>query len=239
MKYNEKKEEFRNIRHLRMRSVTIILVLLIVLAGVICWPYHKNGASVQAAPIAEHDLTLEDNGIFGFSVADFEEPILGTSARQGLFIVREQESYVNTRVTDTGLFNWGIFNKEQAVTIYGKGQYTIDLLGITAEDISLNEDTYELTIRIPHASLHQTTFEPSKTEIGDSSNGWLAFGSIKLTQEEQKAFEEEAVSTLETELSRPECLEEADRFAKLSAYEIYQPVVKAVSPAYSVKIEFK
>ncbi|OUM21747.1 DUF4230 domain-containing protein [Butyricicoccus porcorum] len=116
---------------------------------------------------------------------------------------------------------------------------TIDLTQITADDISLNEDTYELTIRIPHAVLYKTIFDPSKTEIGDAQNGWLAFGSIKLDAEQQKEFEVTAEQELKTRLSEKECLEEADRFAKLSAYETYQPIVKTISPAYKVIIEFQ
>lgn len=190
-------------------------------------------------PIENHDLTLDNNGIFGFTVADFKEPILGESTRQKLLIVEEQEVYVNTSITETGLFSWGIFNKEQALTIHGMGQYTIDLSKITSDDIRLDERTYELTIQIPHATLHNVDFDPEKTEIGDTKKGWLAFGSIKLDQEQQKQFEMEANKKLKDKLSEAERFEEADRFAKLSAYEVYQPVVRSISPAYKVVIEFK
>ena len=36
-----------------------------------------------------------------------------------------------------------------------------------------------------------------------------------------------------------ECFEKADRFEKLSAYEVYQPLVSSVSPAYKVEIVVK
>lgn len=157
-----------------------------------------------------------------------------------MLVVEEQEVYDNATITDTGLFNWGVLNKKQVITIHGTGQYTIDLSQVTAQDISLDEDTYELTIRIPHAELQKPVkFDPSQTEIGDTEKGWLAFGDIKLTQEQQKAFEEEACKKLEEKLSEEERFKEADRFAKLSAYETYQPIVKAVLPAYKVVIEFK
>lgn len=226
--------------HTGISSIAVILVLVIALSGSAFWLYSKKDTVVQAAaPVEGHDLTLEDNGIFGYTAADFKEPILGESVRQKLLIVDEQEAYDETTITDTGLFNWEVFHKEQVLTFHGIGQYTVDLSEITSEDISLNEDTYELTIRIPHAALHKVIPDPSKTEVGDSSNGWLAFGSIKLDQEQQKEFEAEAQEKLQEKLGMPECLEEADRFAKLTAYEIYQPIVKAVSPAYKVVIEFK
>lgn len=146
---------------------------------------------------------------------------------------------MNTTITDTGLFNWGIFNKQQVLTIHGTGQYTIDLTEITRQDIHLDEETYELTIRIPHAELHQVTFDPTKTEIGDAQNGWLAFGSIKLDAEQNKQFEVEANEKLKARLNESGRFEEADRFAKLAAYETYQPIVRAISPVYKVVIEFQ
>ena len=217
--------------------ISLIVLVALIVTGV--YLHERSKANEAVAPVEDHDLTLENDGIFGFKVADFEEPILGEATRQRLLIVEEQEVYVNTTITDTGLFNWGVFNKEQPLTIHGTGQYTIDLTQITSRDIILDEDTHELTIYIPHAELHQTTFDPSKTEVGDPQNGWLAFGSIKLDAEKQKAFEVEANEKLEARLSETERLEEADRFAKLAAYETYQPIVKAISPAYKVVIEFQ
>ena len=82
-------------------------------------------------------------------------------------------------------------------------------------------------------------FDPGKTEVGDSQNGWLAFGDIKLTAEQQQEFEVKAKEELGTKLDEEERYTQADRFAKLSAFEIYQPLVKTVSPAYKVVIEFQ
>lgn len=217
--------------------VSLIVLVALIMAGV--YLHERSKANETVAPVEDHDLTLENDGIFGFTAADFEEPILGEATRQRLLIVEEQEVYVNTTITDTGLFNWGIFNKQQVFTIHGTGQYTIDLTKITRQDIYLDEDTYELTIKIPHAELHQVTFDPTKTEVGDAQNGWLAFGSIKLDAEQNKQFEVEANEKLKARLNESERFEEADRFAKLAAYEIYQPIVRTISPVYKVVIEFQ
>ena len=224
---------------LPLKGVLSLLITLAILGGVGIYIHERNQANESVAPVEDHDLTFQNDGIFGFTVADFEEPILGAATRQRLLIVEEQEVYVNTTITDTGLFNLGVFNKQQALTIHGNGQYTIDLTKITKDDIYLNEDTYELTIRIPHSELHQVSFDPTQTEVGDVKNGWLAFGSIKLDAEQQKAFEVSANEKLDAKLRESQRFAEADRFAKLSAYETYQPIIKAVSPAYKVIIEFQ
>ena len=222
-----------------LRDLVTLVLALALLVGAGAWLRERERANQQVDPVEDHDLTLDNDGIFGFTVADFEEAILGESTRQKKLIVEEQEVYVNTAITETGLFNLGVFNKAQALTIHGTGQYTIDLSEITRGDISLNEDTYELTIRIPHAVLHKVFFDPSRTEVGHTEKGGLAFGESKLNAEQQKDFEVEATEKLTEKLNEPARFQEADRFAKLSAYETYQPIVRTVSPAYKVVIQFQ
>lgn len=217
--------------------VSIVLLIAVMFMGY-KW-YEMQKASEHVTPIEEHDLTLENNSIFGFAVVDFQEPVLEKAVQQRLLIVEEQEAYVGTSVTETGLFNLGVFNKEQMLTIHGTGQYTIDLTQVKARDISLDEENYELTICIPHAKLHNVSYDPEKTEIGDLQRGWLAFGDLKLTAEQQNVFEVGAKQELEAKLSESERFAEADRFAKLEAYEMYQAIVRTISPAYKVVIEFQ
>nr|MCD7866166.1 DUF4230 domain-containing protein [Clostridiales bacterium] len=219
------------------RIVTLVVVICVVFIGVYYW--QSNHKKIETKDVEDYDLTLENNGIFGFTAVDFEEAILGESTREQLLIVEEQNVSVNTTITDAGFLSWGVFSKQQVLTIYGYGQYTIDLSEISADDISLDEETFEVTIKIPHAELHDTVFNPDETEIGDMDKGWLAFGDIKLTAEQNQEFEEEAIEKLTEKLSEDECFEEADKFAKLSAYETYQPIVSGVSTAYKVVIEFQ
>lgn len=225
-------------RGFSFRAVLLVLVL-IAAAGVGWHWYEKNHASEPVAPVEDHDLTLENNGIFGFTVADFQDVVLEEGKRQKQMIVEEQQAYVNTTLTEAGFMNWGVFNKQQPITVHGTGEYTIDMSKIESNDIFLDTDTYELTINIPHAELHNVVFDPEKTEIGDTQNGWLAFGTIKMDAEQQKEFQVTAQQLLTEKLSTEDCLTEADRFAKLSAYETYQPIIKKISPAYKVVIDFQ
>ncbi|MDY2629271.1 MAG: DUF4230 domain-containing protein [Lachnospiraceae bacterium] len=225
--------------YIKLRKIIVWCVVIGLVVGIGVYLHDRNTASEKVAAVENHDLTLDNNGIFGFTVADFEKPVLGEAVRNRLLIVEEQEVYVNSTITETGLFNLGVFNKQQALTIHGTGQYTIDLTQVDKDDLSLNEDTCELTIQIPHAELHKVIFDPSQTEIGDTKKGWFAFGDIKMTTEQQKEFETNAKEKLEEKLSEAQCFEEADRFAKLSAYETYQPIVETVSPVYKVTIEFQ
>ena len=57
-----------------------------------------------------------------------------------------------------------------------------------------------------------------------------------MTADEIKTFENAAIVKLTARLNEDDCFEKAVRFARLSAYELYQPVVNSISPAYKVTI---
>ncbi len=218
---------------------TIFSLVIVGCLAIVGFNYWQSSHDVEVKQLDEYDLTLENHGIFGFKAVDFEEAILGEATRQQLLIVEEQDVSVSSTTTDAGFLNIKLFSKSQVLIFHGTGEYTVDLTEITKDDISLDEETYEITIKIPHAQLHSTVFDPDKTEISDTNKGWLAFGDISFTAEDTKKIETEALLQLEEALSTDECFEEADRFAKLTAYETYQPIVEKVSPAYKVVIEFQ
>ena len=60
-----------------------------------------------------------------------------------------------------------------------------------------------------------------------------------MNAEESKSFETEAVEKLRDSLSTEEAMKQADSFARMQAYETYEPIVEGVSPAYKVKIDFQ
>ena len=228
-----KKENRKN----RFLNTLIPLIGYALILGGLWFIYDRiRPKTPEITPVEDHDVTLDNNGILGFTAADFEEAVLGKSQMQQLLIVDEQEVSVTSIITQAGLFNWDITSKTINETIYGTGTYTVDLSQITRDDIIFDKDLYTVIIHVPYPELHAVTFDPEKTQIGDMKKGWLAFGDIKLTPEEQKEFETAAVAKLTARLNEQECFDTAARFARLAAYELYQPVISAVSPAYKVTI---
>lgn len=220
--------------------VTKILIPVLIICAVI-YGYSNLKDSIDQnfkvlEPVESHDLTLENNGIFGYTAADFEDVILGKSKRQVQLIVDEQEVSVPSSITSAGFLKLGIFSKNQHLTLYGTGIYTIDLSQMTKDDITLDETTYTVQINVPYPELHTVNFDPTKTVVGDVDRGWLAFGDISLNAEQQKEFETTAVKKLTDRLKQDDCMDKAARYAKLSATELFQPVIEDVSPAYKVNV---
>ncbi len=200
----------------------------------------KQPSSPEPAPAAveDADVTLDNNGILGFTAADFQEAVLSAASEHQELIVMEQPLSITTTITKAGLGNLAIFAKIKEVTYYGTGVYTVDLSGMKEDRILVDEETCTVTVRIPHTVLQYVNPELSKTEFEDTENGLLAFGDLKLTPEETNLLEQSVYRAMEERLDSQDLYLEADRFAELKTWEIFQPLVSAVSPMYRVAIEF-
>ena len=190
------------------------------------------------APIEEADVTIENNGALGFTAADFQDAVLGAATEHQELIVMEQPLSISTTITKAGLGNFQIFSKVKDVTYHGTGVYTVDLSGMNKDRILVDEENYTVTVKVPHAVLQYVNPELAKTEFEDTEKGLLAFGDIKLTTEETNQLEQSVYDAMRERLDSQDLYDEADRFAKLKTWEIFQPLVTAVSPMYKVEIEF-
>ena len=174
----------------------------------------------------------------GPSTVDFVDVVLDEAGEHSEFIMMVQPLSVNTTITKSGLANLPIFSKVKNVTYYGTGVYTVDLSKINSRNIRVDEENHVVNILIPHAVLQYVNPDLEKTEFQDTERGWLAFGEIRLTAEESNELEKDVLSTMEERLSTDDLLIQADEFAILKTWEIFQPVISAVSNEYSVEIEF-
>ena len=190
------------------------------------------------APVEDADLTIDNDGILGYTAADFQDAVLGAASEHKELVVMEQPLSISTTITKAGLANLPIFSKMKDITYFGTGVYTVDLSGMDKERVLVDESQNTVMILIPHAKLQYVNTNLDLTEFEDTENGLLAFGDIKLTAEETKLLETTVYNSMEERLSEQELLDEADRFAKLKTWEIFQPLVTAVSPAYKTVIQF-
>lgn len=194
--------------------------------------------SPMPAAVEDTDVTIDNDGFLGYTAADFQDAVLGAATEHQELIVMEQPLSISTTITKAGLGNLPIFSKMKDVTYYGTGVYTVDLSGMDKDRVLVDEETYTVTVKIPHAALQYVNPEIAKTEFEDTEKGFLAFGDIKLTPEETNQLEQSVYDAMQERLDSDDLYEEADRFAKLKTWEIFQPLISAVSPMYKVEIEF-
>jgi hypothetical protein len=232
-----------------LRVLSVAIVPVIVICGILYlkysiekkWNNFTKDFKKQftfANSAVSHDMVLDNDGIFGYTAADFADAVLGDSSQLSKIEVYEAKISDVVTLTDTGLINLGIFTKTQLVTYNGTAIYTVDLAELSEADFVLDEDNKTVTIYIPHSVCGTIDTPPDEMEFGDIDRGWLAFGDINMTIEQSSELEPEARTKMESKLDELNEAETADRFAVLTVWELYQPVISEVSPEYKLEIDF-
>jgi len=219
----------------------IVICLLAYLIGSKVTSFKESFESIFHIdePVENHDVTLDNNGILGYTAADFEEAILGDSSKLKKLEVYSQKISDVSTITDTGLLNWGIFTKNQLITYNGTVVYTVDLSTLKNSDISFSEEDRTITLKIPHAVQEEINIPEDEIQFGDTTKGLLAFGDIKMTAEQAAKVQAEARNKMMQKLEEEKVLETADRFALLSVWELYSPIIKSVARDCSLEVVFR
>ena len=225
-------------------SIIPVLIILGLIAFIVVEKINTIGNAFTNSfsvdkPVENHDLTLNDAGVFGHTVADFEEAILGDSEKMKKIEVFKQKISESSTLTNTGLFNLGMFTKTQVITFSGSVIYTVDLSKLTKSDIEFNEEEKIITIKIPHAEQGEITVNRNDIIFNDPDRGLLALGKMNTTPEEVNKIEIEAQNKMQEKLDSDNILENADRFAKLSVWEMYSPIIQGVAKDFSLEVVFK
>ena len=219
--------------------IVIILLVVFVMPKINSMSQKLAGIHTFESGASDHDLVLEDNGIFGYTAADFADAILGDSSKLKKLEVFVQEVSDAATVTNAGLLNWSVFSKNQLITYNGTAVYTVDLSSLKKNDILLDEESKIITLRIPHAVREEINIPEDQIKFGDTNRGLLAFGEIKMSAEDAAKIQAEARSKMEEKLDDETILETADRFAILTVWELYSPIIKGVAKDYSLEVEFR
>ncbi len=234
-------------KHGKRRGISLgTILLLIILAGALFLGYQaynmKNslaGLIEREAPVEDHDLTLENHGFLGYTVADFQDAILGDSKQMKKIEVYSQKVSDLAELTQTGLGKLKVFTKCQYITYHGTAVYTVDLSKLNKDSITLDEEKQVVTLRIPHAQQEKINIPSDEITFGDVKKGILALGKMNVTPEEMSKVQTEAEKKMEEQLKNSHVIDEADRFAKMSVWEIYQPMVNKVTTGYSLEVLFE
>ena len=139
--------------------------------------------------------------------------------------------------TKAGLAKIKLFSKSKYYTYHGIATYTVDLGKLTNNCILLDEENQTVILKIPHAAM-EIDIPLEEMEIGDTQKGLLAFGELSMNDDESKKLYSEAKKRMEEKLDADNIQEKADRMAKLSVWEIYQPMVAGVANGYALDVQF-
>ncbi len=187
----------------------------------------------------EHDMIIENTVVTGYTVADFQEAILGKEQKLEKLEVYLRELSDVVVLTDTGFANIKAFTKYQYITYHGRATYTVNLQNLKNDNISLDEESKTITILIPPVHLEPINIPAEDIEFNDVEKQTpLALGKIKITPEESAAVEKEAKDKMMEKLEEENVIEDAKKAAEYAVWDLFQPLVAEVSPEYSLVIQF-
>lgn len=209
-------------------TLPIILVLLILLiaAGSLLVPSIRDALGIGSWPTAFKDLLPEE--LMGYNETEISDTILGKTQDKGDLVVMEQEVSVQIQLT-RALWNVPLFEKTKTVYSHGVGGFSVDLSKITEGALVWDSATKAMTLTIPQATLSYIDPDFSKTEFGDTERAILAFGDIKLTQEQHNVLNVEIEEAMEKALNTETRLRVANIKAKEKVGELLKPLVKEIN----------
>ena len=190
-----------------------------------------NAEELGADNVIEEHLT-------GYTAVDFKDAILGEAQGHQELIVMEEPMQLTSMLHKEGPWDLEVFRRTKNVTYYGTGVYTVDLSKLNSGKIRVDEASKKVIITVPHAALQYVNPDFSKIEFEDTEMGLLAFTDIRFTAEEQAALEISMTEEMRTLLSSAELMKAADDFAVMKLWDLFQPLVSAVSPDYRLEILF-
>ncbi len=218
-------------------------VLAALLIAVVLWGFAHDAASsrMQASDgIEQVDLDtiyLQSSGV----EVDFSDVILSGQNEIRRLIVSTQTSTVSLKLTDHLIkqLDFDFMKKTQNVSYTGTGYYVVDLDNLTAADVIEVRSEKTVTIRINRPYLQTIEIDPGCIIIEEVEESLLARGDIKLSVADYTAIEQDLRSRLEEKFDTAANGQAADELAVKMVKEVYEPIVKAIDPRYSVVVELK
>ena len=224
-------------------NTMICIILIIAIAMVLIW--NKNNNEIKnKVPYDDGVVQLDLDSIYlkksGVQV-DFSEVIIGKEKETRKLIVYEQAATVSTQLTDRLINKLDVdwMKKTQKVSYTGKGYFVVDLDKLTGDDVVEDKTKKVITIKIGHAYLQAIEINPNDIIIDEVKEGLLAKGDIKLTVADYNVIEKELTDRLESKFNNAANGQKADDIALKMVKKVYEPIVNAINPEYSVYVEFK
>ncbi len=238
----EKKEKKRERKKKRgfIRFVVRFVSFLVVVAA-LALMVSRFTAFDAVGKVKEFYHTAKDKAAeiidsYTIDETDFKEAILGEAKKQQLLVVYTRDVTVENELSQAFL-DWDIFRKSQYVRSFGTGHYAVDLSSFGEDSISVDTKAKTVTVKIPPAYLYLSEYDVTKTEYSDTENGFLSFGDISLSPEQQNEFERGVANAIESALDTADNLAAADEAATEALTNIFSPIVKSVSEEYGLIVE--
>ena len=167
-----------------------------------------------------------------------KEAVLGEASQQKKLVVFQQKISDITKVESKGSLPFNLSAKYRYIKYSGTASYSVDLGALDDNHLMVDEEAKTITIYIPRP-VEELNINEDETQADETEKiGLFSIGDLKQSEEERSEVIAKVKSNMKQKLEEDRIMDTAERMAKLSVWEIYQPVVSKVSPEYTVVTEF-
>ena len=220
-------------------AVFIVGVLCIAMAG---YGFVTRSSDSKAAfndnqAIDQSNVLVLDDSKTRVS---FSDVVLSPQGETRELIVSTQTATESVLLEDRVIqqLDIDILKKHQTVSYTTTGYFVVNLESITEDDIIVDDEKKNVTIKIEHARLKDIVIDPEQVMFGDVQESFFNRGAMSMTVEDYNQIEQELKSKLETAFNSGDNLQKADDNALKMVKEVYEPVIKAVDHRYELTIVF-
>lgn len=147
------------------------------------------------------------------------------------------EVNLNEKITvDNSWGDWQIFKKLQTVDFVGTGIYSVDLSKLSSKNIAISGNS--ISINLPKPAVEMVTLDENKTTFEPIEKGWLRFGDIKLSVEDQEILKRDVKDKMKDKMLEDQYYNEALKNSEKSMNNIIGTINNSGN-AYSLKINFE
>lgn len=219
-------------------GVLAVLVLAVVIWGL------ASGAGPLRVQVSDgiERIDLDTIRLQGSGVeVNFSDVILSRQNETRKLIVSTQTGTVTTKLTDRLIqqLDFDFMKKTQNVSYTGTGYFVVDLDKLTSANVVQDSSKKTVTIRIGHPYLQAIEIDPDNIIIDDVKESLLARGDIELTLSDYRAIEQDLRARMREKFDTSANGQAADDLALRMVKEVYEPIVKAVDPRYSLEVRFQ
>ena len=227
-------------RH-KLLNAAVILVVVACLVTVAIGLAIRSSDSAAAfndnqAIDQSNVLVLDDSK----TRVSFSDVVLSPQGETRELIVSTQTATESVLLEDRVIqqLDIDILKKHQTVSYTTTGYFVVNLESITEDDIIVDDEKKNVTIKIEHARLKDIVIDPEQVMFGDVQESFFNRGAMSMTVEDYNQIEQELKSKLETAFNSGDNLQKADDNALKMVKEVYEPVIKAVDHRYELTIVF-
>lgn len=217
-----------------MPFIIAVLAFLLFVSSLYLFPQFKASLGLGDLPTSFDEMRADQ--VMGYKTVDIQESILLEAEDKAQLIVFNQNVQIDLQISQM-LWNMPIFEKTKIIHAYGKGAFGIDLSHMTKESIVVNHNIREVYIILEPASLMYVEPDYSKTTYEDTQKALLAFGEIKMTQEQQTVVNQDIKNAMTEELDKEDLLAIADQKVVERVRELMGPLINEIVPGYKVIVQ--